>query len=140
MPIRAKVAKILNITDLVLNRGASQGVHVGMEFVILNRYASDITDPETKQVIGSVPVAKTIVKVVNVQEEMAIARTFRKSEGGGLTTAIALSSVFGGPRRETLRTSESTAVQELDEKDSFVKGGDDAVEVTDSSEYLLPPF
>ncbi len=136
-PIRGKVARILNIRDLVLNRGTDHSVYVGMEFVILNRNAQNIVDPETSKVIGSVPIAKTIVKVVSVQDELAIARTFRQSKGNSLA---ALAIFAGGPREETLRTKESTAQQELDEKDSYVKTGDDAVEVQDGDEYLLPPI
>lgn len=134
--IRAKVAQILTAKDLVINAGSSHGVHVGMQFVILNRNGKDIVDPVTGKVIGSVPVAKTIVKVVSVQDEMAIARTFRAA-----TNAFAaLSLMSGGKREETLRAGEATVVEELDEADSYVKRGDDAVEVDDPDDYLLPPF
>lgn len=137
-PIRGQVARILNLKDLVINRGGAHGVYVGMQFVILNRNAQNIVDPETDEVIGSVPVAKTIVKVVNVQDQMSIARTFRETRSTSLVATMAIFS--DTPRAETLKTQESTAVQELDEKDSFVKRGDEAVEVTDRDEYLLPPF
>jgi hypothetical protein len=137
-PIRAKVARILTITDLVLNKGKDDGVYPGMEFVILNRNASNIRDPDTKEIIGSVPVAKTIVKVVNAQPGLAIARTFRNR--GQRNDAFGLAALLSSYRGETLKTDEETAVQELDEKDSYVKTGDDAVQVTDQEEYLIPPF
>ncbi len=136
-PIRGRVARILNVKDLVLNRGSSHGVFIGMQFVVLNPIGQDIVDPETNAVIGSVPIAKTIVKVVSLQDELSIARTFRESGGSGLT---GITWLMSGPREETLRTTESTAVQELDEKDSYVKTGDEVVEVRDSDEYLLPPI
>jgi hypothetical protein len=136
-PIRAKVAQILTVKDLVLNKGSDHGVYVGMQFVILNRNAKDIVDPDTGKVIGSVPVAKTIVKAVSVQDQMSIARTFRSTDNTLLALAMFAS---GSAREETLRTKERSAVQELDEADSYVKRGDEAVEVTDPDDFLIPPF
>ncbi len=135
-PIHAKVAQILTAKDLVLNVGTIHGAYLGMQFVILNRNGKDVVDPDSGKIIGSVPVAKTIVKVISVQDEMCIARTFRSTTNA--FAAIAL--IAGGNREETLRTSEATAVQELDEADSYVKHGDDAVEVEDLNDYLLPSF
>jgi hypothetical protein len=141
-PIRAKVARILNMTDLVINRGSADGVEVGLEFVVLNSKGSNITDPDTGDVIGSVPVAKTIVKIVNVQEGLAIARTFRQKAGtAGAAGLLSFAAFAGTPaRRETLKTDESRAAQELDEADSLVKIGDEVVEVVEGDEYLLASF
>jgi len=64
--IRGKVAAILTQRELALNVGEEEGVEVGMRFAILNSKGVDVTDPDTGKVLGDVPVAKTIVKVVRI--------------------------------------------------------------------------
>lgn len=128
--IRARVAEVLTERELVLNKGSEDGVAIGMRFAILNRKGADIIDPDTGKSMGPVELEKTIVKVVRLQDHLAIARTFRTYKQGG--SGFYISGLLGSPSRtvpETLRTSERTYSEELDEKESYVKRGDDAVQV-----------
>ena len=125
--IRGQVAEILSNRELALNRGEEHGVEVGMRFAILNRKGADIRDPETGESLGEVEIAKTIVKVIRVQERLCVARTFKtRRVGGGISTS------FFEPARtvtETLRIGDRPYVEELDESESYVKRGDPAVQV-----------
>lgn len=132
--IQAKVAQILTARDLVLNKGFDDGVSVGMRFAILNRKGADVKDPDTGDVLGSVELPKTFVKVVAVKERLSIARTFREFQqgGGALWGLVATSASLSAPPRttvETLKTDEARLRDELDEKESYVKIGDPAVQM-----------
>jgi hypothetical protein len=126
-PIRGKVARVLNSTDLALNRGSDDGVSVGMRFAILSDRGADITDPDSGLVLDSIEIAKTLVKIISVTEHLCVGRTFRSKGGGGIASAL---SIIGTPRNETLHTDERRLQQELDPKDSFIKVGDEAVQYT----------
>jgi hypothetical protein len=129
--IEGRVAQILTARELVINRGLAEGVTVGMRFAVLNRRGADIKDPETGHVLGSIELDKVLVKVVRVDDHLAVARTFRtyQTGGGGLW---AFATLQGEPRRtvyETLKTDEQRLKDELDEKESYVKIGDPVVQV-----------
>ncbi|MCJ0700247.1 hypothetical protein FRIG_03710 [Frigoribacterium faeni] len=119
-PIRAKVAQLLTSTDLVINRGSEDGVDVGMKFAVLDPIGRDIKDPESGEVIGSVAIAKTVLKVVRVEPRLAVVRTFRTKSGISFAAMAGLS----GDRSETLRSDERRLQQMLDEKDSKVNVAD----------------
>ncbi|MCA1832118.1 MAG: hypothetical protein ABR548_05140 [Actinomycetota bacterium] len=127
--IEGRVAQILNSRELVLNRGAADGVQVGMRFAILNRKGADIRDPETDEVLGSVEVEKALVKVVRVHERLAVARTFRTTFVSGILGALSGLTTESRHVPETLKTDERTYQQELDESESFVKRGDPAIQI-----------
>ena len=124
--IRAQVARVVNSTDLALNKGSDAGVEVGMKFAILSNAGADIKDPVTGEVLDSVEIAKTLVKIINVKPRVSIGRTFRKIESYGIGSII----TGGSTRSETLKSDESTVQQELDPSKAKVKYGDEAVEYT----------
>ncbi len=122
--------------ELVLNLGDADGVAVGTKFVILNRHGVDVTDPDTGEVLGTVEVPKTVVKVVRIDgEHLSVARTFRTVPGTpGFLNA---GSVLAGraARTETLDIASGSSLKaELSEEESYIKRGDIAVE-TRGSEY-----
>lgn len=125
--IRGKVARVLNSTDLAINRGSDDGVSVGMRFAILSDRGADISDPDTGEVLDSIEIAKTLVKIISVTPHLSVGRTFRSKGGGGIASAL---SIVGTARDETLRTDERRLQQELDPKDSFIKVGDEAQQYT----------
>lgn len=133
--IEGKVAGILTKRELVINRGVADGVEIGMRFAILNRQGIDVKDPDTDEVLGSVEMVKTIVKVVRLDgEHLCTARTFRTIAGTRSVASALASSTFanivGVPdRTETLQIDQnSTLREELAPEESFVKVGDPAVE------------
>jgi hypothetical protein len=138
--IQGKVAQILNSRELVINRGESHGVEVGMQFVVLNERGADIKDPDTGEVLGSIEVPKVLLKVIRVSGKLAVASTFRKFKTGGgpafNSLLRSLGSLNDPPREyiETLRTDASTYKEELDPEDSYVHIGDPVVE-SDGEEF-----
>lgn len=139
-PIEGKVARLLTVRDLVINRGSTHGVEIGMRFKILNPNGQSIRDPDTHDIIGSVEMVKVVVKVVEVQENLCVARTFKtiKTEPSGAFGSMSLGAIAsmadvigtaGGTRVETLRTNEKLLEQEIDETESYVRTGDPAVQV-----------
>ena len=98
--IRGRVARILNSRELALNIGSKHGVEVDMLFDVLDASAEDIKDPDTKMTIGSIYRPKVRVKVVEVQESISVARTYKSRRvnvgGGGFGGDWA--SVFAPPR------------------------------------------
>lgn len=134
--IRGKVARILNARELVVNKGADDGIEIGMQLAILNEGGVDITDPDTGDVLGSIEVPKVLVKVVHVSARLAVASTFRKfrTAGGPFYHAGNLSKMLGmadAPREyvESLKTDQSTYKEELRPEDSYVHVGDPFVQV-----------
>jgi len=126
--IEGKVAQILNARELVINRGASDGVQVGMRFAVLNANSGEIRDPDTGEALGSIDVPKVLVKVSRVSDRLAVARTFRqyRTPGGPLYQITQMNDLVRKPgiRIETLQTDETTYKQELDEEESYVHIGD----------------
>ena len=131
-PIRGKVARVLSTREVALNKGAVDGVRIGMVFKILSTSGSDITDPDTGEIIGSVDLEKTSVKVTAVQDKVSVASTFRTYRVNVGGSGIGLSNLFQPPKWEdhveTLE-SEENATKELPEEESFVKTGDSVVQV-----------
>lgn len=131
--LRGKVARILNSRELALNIGSRHGVEVDMIFDVLDASAEDIKDPDTGLTIGSIYRPKVRVKVLEVQELICVASTYksRRVNVGGSGLGL-MSSVFAPSRWihefETLKTEEATW-EDLDEKDSYVSTGDPVVQV-----------
>ena len=132
-PIRGKVARVLNSQEVALNKGTADGVEVGMIFKILSTKGAAIKDPDTGELLGSVEVEKTSVKVTSVQERVSVASTYRerKINVGGSGLGLFARDLFVPPKWEThvetLRTEESTK-EELDEEDTYVKTGDPVIQ------------
>lgn len=141
--IEGKVAQVISERDLAINRGSSSGVKVGMRFKIVSSEPSEIRDPDTDEVLGSVEITKVEVEVVSVQENLSVCRTFKKMvipgrprKPGAASSFSSLSeSIFGDPgtpdteRYQTLRSDESFVASEIDPGGSFVKRGDRAIQL-----------
>lgn len=138
-PIRGKVARVLSMREVALNKGSSDGVRIGMVFRILNSKGSSITDPDTGEVIGSVELEKASVKVTSAQDRVSVASTFRthRVNVGGVgigLSGIEINRLFEPPKWETqvetLKAEESTT-RELSQEESLVRTGDPVVQVTE---------
>lgn len=135
--IKAKVASIIDSRRLILNRGARDGVEVGARFAVLSDQTVDIVDPDDPGVtIGTLPIAKTVVKVISVKEQMAVAQTFRTLKSSGILPAF-------GPREwnDSIETDESTVVAQLGAAARTVQNGDNAIEIPGGEEFdgaILP--
>jgi hypothetical protein len=108
-----------------------------MVFKILTPKGSEIEDPDTGEVIGSVELEKARVRVTSVQDRVSVASTFRTHRVNVGGSGIALSGLFAPPkwetRIETLRADEN-ATEDLPEEESFVRTGDPVVQVLDDND------
>ena len=136
-PIRGKVARVLTTREVALNKGSTDGVRSGMVFKILTPKGSEIEDPDTGEVIGSVELEKARVRVTSVQDRVSVASTFRTHRVNVGGSGIALSGLFAPPkwetRIETLRADEN-ATEDMPEEESFVRTGDPVVQVLDDND------
>lgn len=135
-PIKAKVARILNETDLAFNKGKQEGVEVGMKFAVLSDVGTEIRDPDSGEVLDSLPVAKTVVKIIHVANRSSIGRTFRSRKSGGFFPRIGQETTYV----ETLDSDESRVQQELDEEKAKVRIGDEAIEYTGDFSGIVYDF
>ena len=124
-----RVANILNARELVINIGTNDGVTTGMRFKVLADTPTQITDPETEKVIGSIDREKVRVEATEVQEHITICRTYQTITAGG--SFPDMSGMFG-PRHEiprTLKADDASHLPPLAESESYVKRGDRVVEI-----------
>jgi hypothetical protein len=133
------VAKILDTRQLVINRGAADGVQVGMRFAVLDPGSAEVIDPDTNQPLGELPRPKVQVEVVRVEGRFSVARTFksRRVNVGGVGGLTAFGGIFDAPRFETQYETfkiDDAASQPLDERDSFVKVGDPVEQILSGEE------
>ncbi len=111
---------------------------MGMEFDVISDKGEDIRDPDTREILGSVVLAKTRVRITQVEERLAVASTQSKRinvEGSTLGVfARSLMPTNRVTRHESLKQSDDARWQDLDESESFVKIGDPVVQVLAEAE------
>lgn len=79
--IRGKVISFVNEREFVMNVGQADGVKVGMRFVVLKPGGREVRDDDGT-LLGTMEAAKTIVKVVRVEDDhLSVARTFLVVKG-----------------------------------------------------------
>jgi hypothetical protein len=124
-----KVAQVLNERELVINIGRADGVQRGMKFAVLAAKPTEITDPDTGEVLGELDREKVRVKITEVHANMAVARTYESWTVGG----VWFSNVFEEKRREyrTFHYSPGSIPAPIDDSDSYVKIGDRVKRIED---------
>ena len=143
-PIRGKVARLLNKREIAINIGSNNGVTIGMYFDVMNASETDIIDPDTNEVLGSIERPIVRVKVTHVQESLSVASTYKsKRVNVGGTSTIATSILNTAllldrspkwvTKYETLEETKETETP-FDEEDSKVKTGDSVVQVFEVDE------
>lgn len=116
-PITGSVAKIVNDTELIINRGSEHGVEEGMFFRVLDASSVDIDDPESNETAGSVRTVKVAVEVVEVAPKLSLARTFRNVtvNVGGSSPDLSTLIGFGRPSKfvQQVEKIESSSVDRI---------------------------
>lgn len=88
--LRGYVAKLITDDELVINRGARDGVKEGMYFNVLDETTENIRDPETGEDLGSIERIKVQVRVISVSEKISLAAVYPRRTRSGLPTNIDL--------------------------------------------------
>lgn len=84
--IAGTVAKVLSDREVVLNRGAKDGVKIGDYIGIIDEEASKVPDPDTGDELGELTQFKTSLRITQLSESLSIASTYRvrRVNRGGL--------------------------------------------------------
>lgn len=129
--INGKVAQILNDREVIVNRGSTHGVKVGMYIGIIDPLSLDVVDPDTGESIGGIRRIKVTLKITQVSERLAVASTFKTQRvntgGSGLGGLGATSRLFEPPKYEERVERlgfDSASARPLDESQSKVQVGD----------------
>lgn len=99
-----KVVEVLTDRELAVNAGKADGLVVDDVLRILPSRPRPIVDPDTQELLGEVAHTKALVRVFDVQEKFALARTFRSirvNVGGSGNMLSPVSKLFEPPRWET---------------------------------------
>lgn len=135
-PIRGKVAKILNTQEIVINVGSENEVALGMRFIVMNPDAPEIEDPDTGELLGSVERPKALIKIVEVQDRLAVASPYSALEAATeeqwaesmASLSEALMPTKWWVKRQSFNVEDQTW-EGLNPQDRFVKVGDPVVQV-----------
>ena len=147
--LKGKVARVLNSRELVINIGKKNGAKLGMKFDVIDPEGEDIKDPDTNKIIGSLNRPKVRIKIIQVQESLSVASTYKVKEinmggtGGnlfsGLSSMNAIVQDLRPPKwikvTETLKTTEKTW-EDLGSEGSYVKIGDPVIQVLMDEEEI----
>lgn len=128
--IVGQVAGIINERELAINMGSKNGVVNGMKFSVMAKEPIDVSDPVTKEKLGTIDREKVRVVASEVKEKFSICKTYRKWSSLPLSM-VKLAGVFAGPaeRHETLKVDDASLPPPLSEEESYVKIGDRVIEV-----------
>ena len=127
--IEGKVAGILNSRELVINRGASDGVKDGMRFEVIDD-SYEILDPDTGEALGTIKKVKLRVKVSDIQPRLSIARTYETYETASFASAIAsLTAPSTVTKVRTIRNDAATTP--LEQREDYIKIGDKVLQIID---------
>ena len=75
--ISGLIASLISGGEVVINRGAYDGVVVGHQVEVLDPKVTDIRDPATNEVLGSLDRPKAILLISEVQPRFSVARLVR---------------------------------------------------------------
>ncbi len=139
--VSGKVIRILNDQEIVLNRGATEGLAEGDYVGIIDPETEDMTDPDTEENLGSIRRYKVALRVTQVSERLAIAATYKTKRVNVGGTGDPTRGLFGFPlttpakyetRVEKLRLSEHAA-KPLGPSESRVQEGDQFEVITEET-------
>lgn len=123
--VRGKVAKIISPTEIAINLGEQHGVEVG-NFAWVQEVI-EVTDPDSKESLGSVLATKLTLKVTLVLPKMAVGMITDNVEPSGSGLGL-----FPSRKRATDRS------QEVDRRTVLVRIG--APVTIETKEADEPPF
>lgn len=86
----AKVAKIIDSTKIVINRGSEHDIKLNQKVLVYSTSNEEINDPETGELLGYLEVYKGTGKVVSIQDKLSVIESDRNE----YTEALAYSMSY----------------------------------------------
>ena len=137
--INAKVAKILDSRQLVLNRGLEHKIKKGMIFAILEEI--EVIDPDTRKSIGKFDVEKVRVIINQVYELFSVGKTFEtystlddQITAGSLVSTM--ESLSATRKYYQIRESSKSNNTDLTGRVIEISIGDNAILVEENKKHL----
>ncbi|EPD47506.1 hypothetical protein [Corynebacterium sp. HFH0082] len=127
--IVGKIAKVLGNYDVVLDKGALDGINAGDYVAVLGAARESIIDLSSTQTRGVVNGFKASLRITQLTDFLAVASTYRlrRVNRGGYNVSSNMKKVFEQPRWENERESmqvEDSDDEFLDEGESTIREGD----------------
>lgn len=121
-----KVVRIMSDREVAVSGGAEAGLALNDVLLILGEPV-EIRDPDSDELLGEIVPNKAVVRVYDVKDRFALARTFRTRRVNVGGSGSSFSRIFEPPRyetrTETLRRSRS-AGDIITPDESVVQVGD----------------
>ncbi|MDV8004042.1 hypothetical protein [Rhodococcus sp. IEGM 1318] len=132
--IKGKIAEVVNLYTVLINRGTYEGVLRGSIFAVMDPNPIPVIDPDTKDQIGERFKEKIRVKVVSVDDHFCTAETYRRvtTGGEGFMSGITLPESMQ-PRRVTRETISSNAPGFTKQQKEVTVNVGDVVQLVDSA-------
>jgi len=73
-PFPAKVAQVVDLLTLVINRGSDDNVKMGQRFLVYG-IGEDVIDPDTQQSLGALEVVRGTGVVTHLQPKLAVLKS-----------------------------------------------------------------
>lgn len=77
--VYATVVKTIDEYKVAINKGSSDGIKLDQKFLIFSLSAEEIIDPETKESLGKLEIAKGTGIVSHVQDKLATVTSNKRS-------------------------------------------------------------
>lgn len=129
--IEGYVAQILNERSIVINKGSTAGVKIGMRFKVLSTTPLEVVDPITSDPLGELNREKIRVECTELYDTFSVCSTYVLKHIGGYFSG---SAIFNELVRdqivvETLRYDARDKPAPLSEEESIVKVGDKCIQI-----------
>lgn len=109
----AHVIRLVTDDELLINVGSDDGVERGDEFKILDRLTLDVSDGGEDY--GSIQRVKAVVRVIQANERMALARVVGRSRG-----ISSIASVMAGEPSRSARLTSGTWPEGVEPRDPVI--------------------
>ena len=111
MAIEGQVARIVDESALIVNRGAEHGVKAGMRFAVFAE-VEEVTDPASGESLGNWELVKGIIAAAHVQEKMSVCtpaprETAPRDDTHTLSYEMVAVSMSGGGSAEKLNVDRA---------------------------------
>src|SRR5699024_3427214 len=87
-----KIVKILDEYNVVINAGTNHDLKQSDQFQIIDKEGSEVIDPDTQEVIGTLDLIKATVEVTELHEKMCICSSKQSIKMNSLLSSTALST------------------------------------------------
>lgn len=140
--VSGKVIRILNDREIVLNRGATDGLAEGDYIGIIDPETEDMKDPDTEENLGSIRRYKVALRITQVSERLAIAATYKTKRvnvggsGDPMRGILGWAATTAPPKYETLVEKlrlDERAGKPLGPSESRVQEGDQFEVITEDT-------